>query len=152
MDEYGIEPWNDERRHEMAQNTASLWLHEDLKRHPLRTLDPDEADLFVMPIETYVSAALTKPCTMRALVQKEDKFTLQEIETTQSMRNVAIVSALQASPYWRRHGGRDHMVVCAWWGAAKSWGKWKAGSTLWKMLRPSAILGTIDECPYSHAL
>jgi len=40
--EYSTDPWVDERRHEMAQNTASLWLHESFKRHPLRTMNPGE--------------------------------------------------------------------------------------------------------------
>ena len=161
ISEFGIEPWHDERRHEMAQNTASLWLYEDLKRHPLRTLDPSEAHLFVMPIEAYVSASLSKPCAMRVLKiatppqqqegeegeegRSNGRAHFETVETTQESRNMAVVDALKASPYWRRHDGRDHLVVCAWWGAAKSWGKWKSGPTLWKMLRPAAILGTIDE-------
>jgi hypothetical protein len=157
--EFGIEPWLDERRHEMAQNTASMWLHESFKRHPLRTLDPSEADLFVMPIEAYVSASLTKPCRTPTLAKAGEtpegshpdgfggSMHVVYTESTAERRNADILQFLQASPWWQRHGGRDHLVICAWWGAAKSWGKWKTDKpwTLWKLLRPSAILATIDE-------
>ena len=156
--EFGIEPWLDERRHEMAQNTASMWLHESFKRHPLRTLDPNEADLFVMPIEAYVSASLNKPCKTPAPAKVGETpegvhpdglgGTVQVVytESTAESRNADLLQFLQASPFWKKHGGRDHLVICAWWGAAKSWGKWKTDRpTLWKLMRPSAILATIDE-------
>jgi hypothetical protein len=47
ISEYGIEPWYDERRHEMAQNTASIWLHEGMRRHPLRTMDPTKVHIYI---------------------------------------------------------------------------------------------------------
>jgi hypothetical protein len=179
QDEYGTDPWIDERRHEMAQNTASLWLHESFKRHPLRTLDPEEASLFVMPIETYVSASLNKPCRMPVVVKDaageksaEDptppsvttsegvgteattmsdgvggRVAVTWQDTTAESRNAEILRFLQESPYWKSHGGKDHLVICAWWGAAKSWGKWHANNkaSLWKLMRSTAILATIDE-------
>ena len=44
----------DERWPELAQNTGQLWVHEALAVHPRRTLDPAEADLFVVPLESCV--------------------------------------------------------------------------------------------------
>ena len=146
--EFGIEPSHDERRHEMAQNTASVWLHEQLKTHPLRTMNPAEADLFILPIEAYVSATLNKPCDT-GLANHADP-TEREATTegsTHAERISAIIDALSKSNWWQRHNGRDHLVICAWWGAARSWGKWEAQNkpSLWRMMRASAILATIDE-------
>ena len=105
-----------------------------------------------------MSASLNKPCRAPVAVKPGEvpegphsdglggTVDVVMVETTAESRNAEMLKFLQESPHWKRHGGRDHLVVCAWWGAAKSWGKWKTdGPSLWKMLRPTAILGTIDE-------
>lgn len=130
----------------MAQNTGSVWIYESLREHPLRTRDPSKASLFVVPVDAYVSVNLNQPCNGK--LHEE--------------RSLDVVEALRASEHFRRHWGRDHMVACAWWGAAKSWGKWLAGPSIWKLLHKTAILATIDEyfsrdwnkvliTPYVHA-
>lgn len=101
-------------------------------------MNPEEADLFVIPIETYVSAALTRPCGGPG-----------QPPALHEERVQAIFNELVHSPYFRRAGGADHLVICAWWGAAKSWGKWdqpnQAKPNLWRLLRPRTVLATIDE-------
>ena len=41
---------------ELAQNAGALWVHEALKRHRLRTLDPSEAELFIVPLDGAANA------------------------------------------------------------------------------------------------
>lgn len=144
--DYGLAPWLDERNEELAQNTArcvcrpgrrrflpsldrpaahhplpsplppppslSVWIYEALKRHPLRTLDPSSADVFVVPIETFISAKLKRPCAGRTHAQR--------------MREIAAV--IENSPFMSDSGGRNHLVVCAWWGVARAWGKFEAAA------------------------
>ena len=37
-----VDLWRDERMWELAQNAGALWVHELLKRHRLRVLDPEQ--------------------------------------------------------------------------------------------------------------
>ena len=65
-----------------------------LSRHRARTFDPEEATLFIVPVFPRVS---------------HDVHQCQG--TDHPTRMQAAVDALQRSPYFVRHRGRDHMVV-----------------------------------------
>lgn len=54
-EKFKVDVWRDERMWELAQNAGALWVHEQLKRHRLRTLDPGEAALFVIPVDGWLS-------------------------------------------------------------------------------------------------
>ena len=43
--------------------------------------------------------------------------------------------------------GRDHLIVCAWWGAWRAWeqGSERKDESLWELLRGNAVLATYDE-------
>jgi len=54
-DKFGVNAWEDERMWELAQNTGALWLHASLSRHPSRVTRPEDAKLFVVPVDAYLS-------------------------------------------------------------------------------------------------
>ena len=54
-EKFGVNAWEDERMWELAQNTGALWLHASLMRHRSRVSRPEDAKLFVVPIDAYVS-------------------------------------------------------------------------------------------------
>jgi len=43
--------------------------------------------------------------------------------------------------------GRDHLIVCAWWGAWRAWeqGSHNKENSLWELLKSNGILATYDE-------
>jgi len=76
-----------------------------------------------MPIEAYVSASLNKPCLTPVAARDGEEATGPRhpdglggtvdtvmMETTAESRNAAMYKFLQASPFWKRNGGRDHLV------------------------------------------
>jgi len=85
---------------------AEVTLIHALLNHPLRTLDPDEADLFFIPF----SAALVLysiPCSeyMHPLLLNNRGF--HEV-------NSLVASHLNSSEYFRRRGGRDHLHISSY--------------------------------------
>ena len=120
---FGVDAWEDERMWELAQNTGALWLHEALLRHPLRVTRPDEADIFFVPVDAYVSfkAGACKGSEHRA-------------------RMDAARLKLARSHWWSRKGGADHVFIAPWWGAKAAWGK-----ELWALAKDAAVLVTFDE-------
>jgi hypothetical protein len=58
------------------------------------------------------------------------------------MRSAA--KAVFESPHFNRNKGKDHLVVCAWWGAWRAWeqGSARKDESLWELLRANAVLAT----------
>ena len=52
---FGVNAWEDERMWELAQNTGALWLHATLSRHRARVTRPEDAKMFIVPIDAYLS-------------------------------------------------------------------------------------------------
>ncbi|CAM9890366.1 unnamed protein product [Scytosiphon promiscuus] len=99
----GVAPWQDEQA-DMAQDMGEIWLHRALLAHPWRVLDPEEADVFFVPIYPVLSMKLALagqvPCGGLA---HYDRMT------------IAVDYLVRSSLFFNRFGGADHVVVCAWW-------------------------------------
>lgn len=143
-----VYPWSEHTRQEMTQNIGALWLHETLKKHPLRTMVADEADLFVIPFDTFLSAILMEKCEAAKSTSGE----------WHNQRVAAVKRVLEESPYLKRNRGHDHLLISPWFGTPRVLGGGKLPNTsvwwaqtnaepntLWSMLRSNAILATIDE-------
>ena len=98
-------------------------MHEGLKRHALRTMNPAEADLFVLPIDTWLSA---KGAVCQG--QSHDE------------RMKAILKAIKANPWWARNSGHDHLVISNWWGTGRA-----LGDALLHTLVSQVTMVTYDE-------
>ena len=98
----GVAPWQDERAG-MAQDTGEIWLHQSLLSHPWRVLDPEDADVFFVPIYPVLNAKVQN--------QVSECHGL----TNQQRATRSIMHLVTNSPYFNRFGGADHIVVCAWW-------------------------------------
>lgn len=120
----GIAPWQDEH-HDMAQDMGEVWLHRTLLEHPWRVLDPEDADLFYIPLYPVLSFKLlaaeehTSKCAGRNHWERISD---------------AVAYLQHASPYFNRYGGADHVVVCAWWNCRKT-----LGSSVRMILRRTVV-------------
>lgn len=113
----GFSPWQDEHE-ERAQNTAEIWLHRALLVHPWRVLDPEEADLFYVPVYPMVSQVHDWGRDFKDYRRHFDPtITHHTCEgLTHSERMDAAVDYLRhESIYFNRFGGADHLLVCSWW-------------------------------------
>jgi hypothetical protein len=91
-------PWLHEK--EDAQNSGDIWVYYNLKNHPSRTMNPDEAKIFYVPYLVRISALLEKECA----------------GTTHSdERHIAFVNAVNQSKIYQRNRGKDHLFVCQSW-------------------------------------
>ena len=45
----GVSQWQDERA-DMAQDMGEIWLHQSLLSHPWRVLDPEDAEVYFIPL------------------------------------------------------------------------------------------------------
>ena len=106
-----------------AQNTGALWLHSALLLHPSRVTRPDDADLFIVPIDAYLSFK-AGPCHGEEHRERMDQARQK----------------LLKSHWWTRKGGLDHVFIAPWWGAKAAWGK-----ELWALAKDAAVLVTFDE-------
>ena len=75
-------------------NLAEVGMREALLASELRVRDPAQALLFYVPVFEFASAHLGT-CG----------------NTTHTTRMAAANTALLASPWWKRHGGRDHLLA-----------------------------------------
>lgn len=106
----GLAPWQDERT-DMAQDMGEIWLHRAMLDHPWRVLDPEDADLFFVPLYPVLSFKL---------IGEEDKGCKG---LSHGQRMIAAVQHLEReSTYFKRFGGADHVVVCAWWNCRQALG------------------------------
>ncbi|EFJ23971.1 glycosyltransferase-like protein [Selaginella moellendorffii] len=76
---------------------AEVAIHQNLLRSPVRTLDPDEADFFFMPV--YVSCNFTSRSGFPTLFHASD------------ILQAAVGLVSRNMPFWDRHQGRDHVFV-----------------------------------------
>jgi hypothetical protein len=81
----GIEP----SKPLFAEYTAPVWVHRALLSDSSRTLNPDEADLFFVPLYLAIS----------------------ESQPSHTARLTAWLSALQQSPHFQRRTGADHIIA-----------------------------------------
>jgi hypothetical protein len=96
-------PWQKEK--EDAQDSADIWLHYAFKSHPLRTYDPEEADIFFVPFLLRISHAVGD--------KRECAGTKSHAERVSQFE-----TALESSPFYKRKHGRDHLFVCQSWECA----------------------------------
>lgn len=68
-----------------------------LKSHPLRTLQPENADLFIIPLSTIAISANGANVDQSAILKRA-------------------FSALKASPWFQRNHGNDHVMISTWYG------------------------------------
>lgn len=93
----GVPVWS----HEVegaAQNTGEVWFYSSIKDHFRRTWNPEEADVFYVPIFPLTSFRI-RNCRL------SQNFTHDE-------RMLSVAEGLKASPYWKRHMGKDYLFVC----------------------------------------
>ena len=105
-DTHGVSPWQDERA-DMTQDMGEIWLHQALLSHPWRVLDPEDADVFFIPLYPVLGLKLLG-----------DKGTCVGLTHRQKMTR-SIMHLVKKSTYFNRFGGADHIVVCAWWACGK---------------------------------
>lgn len=113
----GVPPWQDEHE-ERAQNTAEVWLHRALLVHPWRVLDPEQADIFYIPIYPMVSQVQDWGRDFQDYRHHSDPNITHHTcgGLTHAERMEAAVDFLRhESIYFNRFGGADHLLVCGWW-------------------------------------
>eukprot|EP00908_Phaeocystis_cordata_P009989 Transcript_20827.p1 GENE.Transcript_20827~~Transcript_20827.p1 ORF type:complete len:467 (+),score=77.20 Transcript_20827:129-1529(+) len=90
------------------QNTAEVGAHAALSRctNAQRVWDPDQADLFFVPIFPYLS-------------QKIDRCEGRHGNRTHAGRMQHAAEQLDKSPHWRRRQGRDHFYVTTTWSTSR---------------------------------
>jgi len=95
-EQHGMNVWEHEKR-DLVQDLAELWLLRSLVNHPSRTYDPEEADLFYIPMLPVLSFRVGNCSGMN-----------------HAGRMFRIAAILRDSRYFRRNNGRDHLIVCGW--------------------------------------
>ena len=88
----------DQRRCVSDQYGTEIRIHEDLSKHPLRTMDPEEADFFYVPIYG--------ECFLFRENQKSGK---EAMPNTNRWYKRALKIIVNEHPYWNRTQGRDHI-------------------------------------------
>lgn len=125
----GVAPWQDERA-DMAQDMGEIWLHRALLGHPWRVLDPEDADLFFVPLYPVLGYKLLgmdkTECKGRTHRQRVDG---------------ALNFLERESTYFRRFGGADHVLVCAWWNCRMALTPWH------RMLLRRAVVSVNERLP-----
>eukprot|EP00667_Euglena_gracilis_P007780 EG_transcript_7864 len=86
------------------------FIHAQLRAHPLRTLDPQRATVFFVPLLVSMSH-LEGKCRFNDY--RADHSTPSCNRHYRRMEHA--VEALQTSPFWRASEGRDHVVICHHW-------------------------------------
>ena len=104
QEKHGISAWRDEEG-EHAQNMAEIWVHQTLLKHPYRTFDPMEADMFYIPLYISVSSD----------VEPMAGSLMCEGLTHMERMNKALDYLGKESKFFKNLGGSDHFFVCAWW-------------------------------------
>lgn len=88
----------DQKRCVSDQYGTEIRIHEELLKSPLRTLDPDEADFFYIPIygECY-------------LFRENQRSGRDAMSNTNRWFRKALNIVVKETPYWNRTQGRDHI-------------------------------------------
>ena len=98
-----------------AENTAEYGLHRALHRHPARTRNPSEAQLFYLPVFEYTSKFIGAACNRSAASSDVGAMNISEafnppagLSDHPSRMAAARDALLRAAPF-RARGGRDHV-------------------------------------------
>ena len=102
----GVAPWQDERA-DMAQDMGEIWLHQSLLSHPWRVMDPEDADVFFIPLYPVLGEKLLGRRHVCDGLNHEQGVTR------------AIMHLVKNSVYFNRFGGADHVLVCAWFNCGR---------------------------------
>eukprot|EP00667_Euglena_gracilis_P007768 EG_transcript_7855 len=95
-----------------------------LRDHPLRTRDPSQATVFIVPLLVTVSN-LAAHCHMW-----DNRVNTTERCKVHYRRLQATAAAVQKSPYWMAHKGADHALLCHHWQCAwEDWYTWPLHET-----------------------
>ncbi|CAN0476691.1 unnamed protein product, partial [Laminaria digitata] len=92
---------------DMAQDMGEIWLHQSFLSHPWRVLDPEDADIFFIPMYPVLSYKLLRR-----------RATCDGLNHKQSVTK-SVMHLVKNSVYFNRFGGADHVVVCAWWNCGR---------------------------------
>ena len=102
----GVAPWQDERT-DMAQDMGEIWLHQSLLSHPWRVLNPEDADVFFIPLYPVLGTKLLGGRRACDGLKHKERMTR------------SIMHLVKNSVYFDRFGGADHVLVCAWFNCGK---------------------------------
>lgn len=108
----GVVPWLHEDW-DVAENVGEMWLHRALLEHPWRVLDPNKADLFFVPIYPFLSYHVLERMVRNRCPHKSHWRRM----------DAALSYLTRRSPYFKRFGGADHIVVCTWWKCVKAFSR-----------------------------
>jgi len=90
---------------EHAQNMGEIWIHRAMLSHPRRVYDPEEANMFYIPLYIAVSSDV-EPMAGSLICNGE----------THHERLTRALDYLEhKSIYFKRLGGADHFLTCTWW-------------------------------------
>lgn len=128
----GVAPWMYEG-FDMAENMGEIWIHRAMLNHPWRVLDPNEADVFFIPLYPVLGMNLYKwpmenPCKMP--------------NTNNERITAALLYLERKSTYFKRFGGADHIVVCTWWKCRDAF------NNVHRMLLRRTVLGIYENIDY----
>ena len=127
LETHGKPPWQDERA-DMAQDMGEIWLHRAMLEHPWRVLEPDKAAVFYVPIYPVLSFKLLQGLDVKCG------------GLTHNQRMKRAVGYLDTkSVYFKRFGGGDHVIVCAWWNCRNVFTPWQ------RMLLRRTVLGINEQ-------
>ncbi|CAB1121524.1 unnamed protein product [Ectocarpus sp. CCAP 1310/34] len=85
--------------------------------HPWRVLDPEEADLFYVPIYSALSSKLTEHSTIHLELRRRCGGL-----THDELMDASVEYLSSSSLFFNRFGGADHILMCAWWGCRNGLG------------------------------
>jgi hypothetical protein len=77
------------------QYLAELYLFPEMHKHPMRTMDPEAASMFLIEYSPYLNHQ-SYPC--------------QGVMKTRALEE-ALAQAIKENKYWKRHGGKDHFIL-----------------------------------------
>jgi len=84
---------------------GEVWFHKAMQVHPWRVNDPEDANLFYIPMY---------PVLSRKVQDEEPQGRCHGLTHTERM-DAAVGYLTGKSSYFHRLGGSDHLLICAWW-------------------------------------
>ena len=98
-----------DKKFDLERLGPTLFFEQQLAEHPWRTMDPEEADLFVLPTVMDLAAELLCQST------PEDSDEDPEERLAERLVEVGklLADSVRKSPYYSRKGGADHLLFFA---------------------------------------
>jgi hypothetical protein len=94
---------------------AEILIHEQLLQSPFRTMDPEAANLFYLPIYTSCFRSVRVHYASRSLKERDGTLLRGRGSTVEEDLFHFVFSAIdyvaQEYPYWHRQQGRDHVLT-----------------------------------------